>query len=92
MTDSEIENIQQMQQELERLRNENAFLRRELYPPRPEQLELRYWIVTWLDGPRQEPRAVASTTWSATLEFKTMLEKADAEGGHIQILEQRVLL
>ena len=79
-------------QELERIRLENAALRRELYPPRPEQRELRYWIVTWLGGPLKEPQAVASTTWPGVLELKDMLEKSGANASHINILEQRALL
>ena len=89
MTDSEIENIQQMQQEIERLRNENAHLRRELYPPDAEKKELKYWIVTWLDE-HQAPQAMAFTIWSAVPQLQEGLKRANCT--HINILEQRVLL
>ena len=87
MTDIEIENIQQMQQELERLRNENAFLRRELRPPVPSKRTLKYWIVTWINH-TGDPSVTLFTNWSDTLDHKSYLEVHNYT--HIRILEQIV--
>ncbi len=80
--------IEQMQQELERLRNENAALRRELYPPESPKKELKYWIVTGLSG--TTPIAEATDDWHKVL--RTKLYLASNGFTSINILEQRVLI
>ena len=78
-------------QEVNRLRNENAFLRRELRPPEAEKKELKYWIVTWLDrwslGYKFESEAIAE--WPNVLKRKAELEPRPGVS-HIRILEQIV--
>lgn len=76
-------------QEVNRLTNENAFLRRELYPPESPKKELKYWIVTWLDN-NQIPNAVAVSLWTGVLSLRDDLKNANCTNLHIH--EQRVLL
>ena len=76
-------------QEVNRLRNENAFLRRELYPPEAEKKELKYWIVTWVNE-HQAPQARVFTVWSEVPQLQEDLKRANCT--HINILEQRILL
>ena len=83
--------IMVLEQEVNRLRNENAFLRRELRPPEAEKKELKYWIVTWLDrwslGYKFESEAIAE--WPNVLKRKAELEPRPGVS-HIRILGQIV--
>ena len=83
--------IEELQQEVNRLRNENAALRRELYPPESPKKELKYWIVTWVVF-NQYPYAEACHSWESVMRRKQELELATDSISHINILEQRVLL
>lgn len=87
------ENLQRLQQELERLRNENAALRRELYPPESPKKELKYWIVTWVasDNITTLVNAIAHKNWSSIVAKQEELKQTPFVS-HINILEQRVLL
>lgn len=80
-----------LEQELERLRNENAALRRELHPPESPKKELKYWIVTWLVF-NQFPYADVCASWESVMLRKQGLELATDSISHISILEQRVLI
>lgn len=76
-------------QELERLRNENAMLRRELFPPESPKKELKYWIITGID-PEGHTFAAAEDTWGALIEVRSCYKKKGYT--NISILEQRVLI
>lgn len=78
-------------QEVNRLTNENAALRRELYPPELPKKELKYWIVTWLVF-NQYPYADVCSTWESVMLRKQGLELATDSISHIRILQQSVLL
>lgn len=83
--------IMELEQEVNRLTNENNKLRHELYPPEPPKKELKYWIVTWVVF-NQYPYAEACHSWESVMRRKQELELATDSISHINIIEQRVLL
>lgn len=91
--DQSLQYLVGLEQEVNKLRNENAALRRELYPPKPEQKELKYWIVTWVVHGNTTVlfEATACASWRQVVDKREELKQMPFVS-HINILEQRVLL
>ena len=93
MTDQSLQYLAGLEQEVNRLTNENAMLRRELYPPESPKKELKYWIVTWIARGNTTVlvNAIAYVNWDQVLSKQEDLKQTPFVSS-ISILEQRVLL
>lgn len=91
--DQSLQYLAGLEQENNKLRQEVAALRRELYPPEPPKKELKYWIVTWLVHGNTTVlfEATACASWRQVVDKREELKQMPFIS-HISILEQRVLL
>lgn len=65
--------IMELEQQVEKLRQQVKYLQAQLHPPEPPKRELKYWIVTWLDD--TIPKAHATDFWPDVLSLQDELRR-----------------